>query len=66
MRGFVFRLQLWIAAIALCGLINCASYAQSTGHYLGGATGLENGSQAPPGFFGTYLGYLNPVDSLKG
>jgi hypothetical protein len=41
-------------------------YAQSTGHYLGGATGLENGSQAPPGFFGTYLGYVNPVDSLKG
>lgn len=41
-------------------------YAQQVGHYLGGATGLENGSGAPPGFYGTYLGYVNPVDELKG
>lgn len=40
--------------------------AQSVGHYLEGATGLENGSTPPPGFYGTYLGYVNPVNELKG
>jgi hypothetical protein len=40
--------------------------AQQAGHYIGGVTGLENGSGAPPGFYATYLGIVNPVDELKG
>jgi len=45
---------------------NSPACGQQVGHYLGGATGLENGSTAPPGFYGTYLAYVNPVDDLKG
>jgi hypothetical protein len=46
--------------------LGSVAHAQQAGHYLGGATGLENGSGAPPGFYAAYLGYVNPVDSLKG
>jgi len=40
--------------------------AQEAGHYLGGSTGLENGSAPPPGAYASYLPYINHVDSLKG
>jgi hypothetical protein len=40
--------------------------AQQAGHYLGGLTGLENGTAPPPGAFATYLPYIDHVDSLKG
>jgi hypothetical protein len=36
------------------------------GHYIGGATGLENGSTAPPGFYGTFFPFVEDVDALKG
>jgi hypothetical protein len=41
-------------------------FAQLAGHYIGGATGLENGTAAPPGFFGTFLPVVEDVDALKG
>jgi len=40
--------------------------AQQVGHYLEGATGLENGTAPPPGLFVGYMAYVNPVDSIKG
>ena len=36
------------------------------GHYVGGITGLENGTAPPPGFFGTFLPYVNHITSIKG
>jgi hypothetical protein len=41
-------------------------HAQQTGHYVGGITGLENGSTPPPGLFFTYLPYINRIDTIKG
>jgi len=58
----LFLLVLVAVALLLPSLV-CA---QQAGHYLGGATGLENGSGAPPGFYATYLGYVNNVNELKG
>jgi hypothetical protein len=40
--------------------------AQLAGHYIGGATGLENGTTAPPGFYGTFFPFLENVNALKG
>jgi hypothetical protein len=40
--------------------------AQLAGHYIGGATGLEDGSTAPPGFFGTFFPVVERVNALKG
>jgi hypothetical protein len=40
--------------------------AQLAGHYIGGATGLEDGSTAPPGFFGTFFPVVEHVTALKG
>ena len=39
---------------------------QQAGHYIGGATGLENGSTAPPGFYATFFPFIERVDTLKG
>jgi hypothetical protein len=39
---------------------------QLAGHYIGGATGLEDGSAAPPGFFGTFFPVVERVNALKG
>ena len=41
-------------------------YAQQSGHYLQGATGLENGSDAPPGFYAAYLPWVDKIDSFQG
>jgi hypothetical protein len=40
--------------------------AQQLGHYIGGFTGLENGSTAPPGFYAAAFGLVQPIDSIKG
>lgn len=54
----------WFALVTV--LATPLAFSQQAGHYLSGITGLENGSGAPPGFYAAYLGYVNPVDSLKG
>ena len=41
-------------------------WGQLAGHYIGGATGLENGTAAPPGFYGTFFPFVERVDELKG
>ncbi len=40
--------------------------AQQLGHYIGGFTGLDNGSSAPPGFYAAGFGLVEPVDTIKG
>lgn len=40
--------------------------AQQAGHYIGGFTGLDNGTAAPPGFYGAVFGLVEPVDTIKG
>jgi len=40
--------------------------AQQAGHYIGGVTGLDNGTAAPPGFFATFLPIVEHVHALKG
>jgi hypothetical protein len=42
------------------------SQAQQLGHYIGGFTGLENGSSAPPGFYAGAFGMVEPIQSIKG
>jgi hypothetical protein len=39
---------------------------QQAGHYIGGASGLENGTTAPPGFYATFFPLVERVDALKG
>jgi len=43
-----------------------ACHAQQVGHYIGGFTGLENGSTAPPGLYVAAFGLVEPIDSIKG
>lgn len=50
---------------ALAGL-SLSSPAQQLGHYIGGFTGLENGSTPPPGFYGAAFGLVEPINSIKG
>lgn len=40
--------------------------AQQNGHYLQGITGLDDGTALPPGFYVSYVPYLNLVNSFKG
>jgi hypothetical protein len=42
------------------------TFAQQTGHYLQGITGLDNGTTLPPGFYASYLPYVYDIDSLRG
>ena len=51
------------AAVSLAVPMACG---QQAGHYIGAATGLENASTAPPGFYGTFLPVVERVDALKG
>jgi hypothetical protein len=41
------------------------AFAQQSGHYLQGITGLENGSTTPPGFYASFLPYVYDINSLK-
>ena len=40
--------------------------AQQLGHYIGGFTGLESGSTAPPGLYVAGFGLVEPIDTIKG
>jgi hypothetical protein len=57
------------AAVAIAAVVFLTApslFAQQSGHYLQGLTGLDNGSALPPGFYITYLPYVNLVSSVKG
>jgi hypothetical protein len=55
-----------LGLLTLQGILVHVAPAQQAGHYIGGATGLENGSAAPPGFYATYLPVVERVNALKG
>jgi hypothetical protein len=63
-------LRLWslllIAFTASFAVFHPSASAQQAGHYVEGITGLENGTAPPPGFFATYLPYINHITELKG
>jgi hypothetical protein len=48
-------LVFWVGLLASDILTVPNACGQLAGHYIGGATGLEDGSTAPPGFFGTFF-----------
>jgi hypothetical protein len=62
------RLRLAFLAIMIVPLafIPTLLSAQQLGHYIGGFTGLDNGTSAPPGFYGAVFGLAEPVDTIKG
>jgi hypothetical protein len=55
----------FLALVSLIALSRPA-LAQQVGHYIGGFTGLENGTSPPPGFYAAAFGLVEPVDSIKG
>ena len=62
------RVSLVLSVVSLaadCHLLPSA-HGQVAGHYIGGATGLEDGSTAPPGFYGTFFPVVERVNALKG
>jgi hypothetical protein len=63
---FRSRLLILIGLLSFQGFYIHVAFAQQAGHYIGGATGLENGSTAPPGFYATFLPVVERVDALKG
>lgn len=59
---------MWFLLVFVAGAFLFPSLlrAQQLGHYIGGFTGLENGSSAPPGFYAAAFGLAEPVNSIKG
>ncbi|HEY7303970.1 MAG TPA: transporter, partial [Bryobacteraceae bacterium] len=53
-------------ALASALLFTAPAKGQQSGHYLEGATGLMNGSLAPPGFYLGYVQFEYFVDSIDG
>ena len=67
LRGFALRIWLLLLATLAAGsLFQTSLHAQELGHYIGGFTGLENGSSAPPGFYAAAFGLVEPINSIKG
>jgi hypothetical protein len=67
-QSHIFRSRLLI----LIGLFSFQSFCmhvacgQQAGHYIGGATGLDDGTTAPPGFYGSFIPVVEDVNALKG
>jgi hypothetical protein len=63
----VKRAMSWrILIAAALTFVTISSQAQQLGHYIGGFTGLENGSTPPPGFYAAGFGLVEVVQSIKG
>jgi hypothetical protein len=65
MRITLRALSRLLPLVALAAL-SLNSRGQQLGHYIGGFTGLENGTAPPPGFYGAAMGMVQPIDSIKG
>lgn len=52
--------------LGICVFLASTAFAQQAGHYVGGVTGLEDGSATPPGVYASYLPLVQRIDSLKG
>jgi hypothetical protein len=51
--------------VILLALIAHTLSAQQLGHYIGGFTGLEDGSGAPPGLYAAAFGLVEPINTIK-
>src|SRR5579871_5254597 len=65
-RMRVCLLVLFTLAVSTLFSFESTVYAQQAGHYIGGITGLENGTTPPPGLFVSYLPFVNRIDAIKG
>lgn len=63
-RGLRSAFLFLLAAFVL--LVPSTALAQQNGHYLQGITGLDDGTTPPPGFYFSYVPYLDLSQSLKG
>src|SRR5271167_4991231 len=52
--------------LATLAALSLTSSGQELGHYIGGFTGLENGTSPPPGFYAAAFGLAEPIQSIKG
>jgi len=59
--------RIWFLFVCIAGALLFPSLlsAQQLGHYIGGFTGLENGSSAPPGFYAAAFGLVEPINAIK-
>lgn len=65
-RSSALKIRFLLAIVGFLLFPSWCLQAQQLGHYIGGFTGLENGSSAPPGFYAAAFGLAEPVDSIKG
>jgi len=56
---------LWMMTASVALTLQTAN-AQQLGHYIGGFTGLESGTSAPPGLYVAGFGLVEPIDTIKG
>ena len=52
--------------LATLAALSLTSSSQELGHYIGGFTGLEDGTSPPPGFYAATFGLAEPIQSIKG
>jgi hypothetical protein len=65
MKSAPCALQRFLVLILLAAF-SFPIFAQQIGHYIGGFTGLENGSSAPPGVYIANFGMVEQVQTIKG
>ena len=65
-RNSALRIWFLLGCVAGTLVFPTLLSAQQLGHYIGGFTGLDNGSSAPPGFYAATFGLAEPVNSIKG
>lgn len=65
MKSALRTLRRFLVLISLTAALH-SGYAQQIGHYIGGFTGLENGSSAPPGVYIANFGMVEQVQTIKG
>jgi hypothetical protein len=65
MKSALRALQRFLVLIFLA-VFSFPIFAQQIGHYIGGFTGLENGSSAPPGVYIANFGMVEQVQTIKG
>jgi hypothetical protein len=65
-RFSVFVCTMQVIFVMVGVMILQGASAQQLGHYIGGFTGLESGSTAPPGLYVAGFGLVEPVDTIKG
>jgi hypothetical protein len=66
MKPRSFRAFSRFLALVFLIALSRPALTQQVGHYIGGFTGLENGSSPPPGLYVAAFGLVESVDSIRG